>query len=80
MKVKVSIGDGPLVLAQPHGGVEIPQSILNRLNPRAEPILFIFSPSCAENEGLPTGMKKKFPTLTLKVKFSKIGNLKFLKT
>jgi len=34
MKVKVSIGDGPLVLAQPHGGVEIPQSILNRLNPR----------------------------------------------
>jgi len=33
MKVKVTIGDGPLVLAQPHGGVEIPQSIHNRLNP-----------------------------------------------
>lgn len=33
MKLKISIGDGPLVLAQPHGGVEIPQSILSRLNP-----------------------------------------------
>ena len=34
MKLKVLIGDGPLVLAQPHGGVEIPPSILGRLNPK----------------------------------------------
>ena len=34
MNVKVSIGSAPLILAQPHGGVKVPQSILDRLNPR----------------------------------------------
>jgi formiminoglutamase len=34
MKPGLSIGDSPLVLAQPHGGVDIPQSILDRLNPK----------------------------------------------
>ena len=34
MKPDLSIGDSPLVLAQPHGGVDIPQSILDRLNPK----------------------------------------------
>lgn len=32
MKVKVTTGDSPLVLAQPHGGTEIPSQILGRLN------------------------------------------------
>jgi len=32
MKVKVAIGDNPLLLAQPHGGTEIPQPLLERLN------------------------------------------------
>ena len=32
MKVKVDTGDSPLLLAQPHGGTEIPQTILERLN------------------------------------------------
>jgi len=32
MKVNVETGDSPLVLAQPHGGTEIPPDILNRLN------------------------------------------------
>jgi len=30
--VSVSPGEGPLLLAQPHGGIEIPESILQRLN------------------------------------------------
>jgi len=34
MKLDLAIGDSPLVLAQPHGGVEIPQSLLRRLNPK----------------------------------------------
>lgn len=34
MKLDLTIGDSPLVLAQPHGGVEIPQSLLSRLNPK----------------------------------------------
>lgn len=34
MKPGLAIGDGPLVLAQPHGGVDIPESILDRLNPK----------------------------------------------
>jgi len=34
MKLDLAIGDSPLVLAQPHGGVEIPQSLLSRLNPK----------------------------------------------
>ena len=34
MKPGMTIGDSPLVLAQPHGGVDIPQSILARLNPK----------------------------------------------
>jgi formiminoglutamase len=34
MKPGLSIGDSPLVLAQPHGGIDIPQSILDRLNPK----------------------------------------------
>jgi len=32
VKPDLSIGDGPLILAQPHGGIEISQQILNRLN------------------------------------------------
>lgn len=32
MKINVSKGDSPLVLAQPHGGTEIPADILTRLN------------------------------------------------
>lgn len=34
MKPEVSIGDSPLLLAQPHGGIEIPETIWRRLNPR----------------------------------------------
>ena len=34
MKLDLAIGDSPLVLAQPHGGIEIPQSLLSRLNPK----------------------------------------------
>jgi len=34
MKPDISIGDSPLILAQPHGGIEIPQHILSRLNPK----------------------------------------------
>jgi N-formylglutamate deformylase len=34
MKPEVSQGDGPLLLAQPHGGIEIPEAIWRRLNPR----------------------------------------------
>ena len=32
MKVKVDTGDSSLLLAQPHGGTEIPQTILEHLN------------------------------------------------
>jgi formiminoglutamase len=32
MKPEIIIGDGPLLLAQPHGGTWIPESILERLN------------------------------------------------
>ncbi|MCH8177272.1 MAG: N-formylglutamate deformylase, partial [Proteobacteria bacterium] len=32
MKIHVESGDSPLVLAQPHGGIEIPPDILQRLN------------------------------------------------
>ena len=32
MKPAVETGDSPLLLAQPHGGTEIPESILTRLN------------------------------------------------
>jgi N-formylglutamate deformylase len=32
MSVKVETGDSPLVLAQPHGGTEVPQTIFDRLN------------------------------------------------
>jgi N-formylglutamate deformylase len=32
MKPDLSIGDSPLILAQPHGGIEIPQHIIRRLN------------------------------------------------
>jgi N-formylglutamate deformylase len=32
MKPEVIIGDSPLLLAQPHGGIEIPESIAARLN------------------------------------------------
>lgn len=32
MKLQIISGDSPLVLAQPHGGVEIPQNIFRRLN------------------------------------------------
>ena len=34
MKISLSLGDSPLILAQPHGGVDIPANILNRLNHR----------------------------------------------
>jgi len=33
VKPRVVTGRGPLLLAQPHGGVEIPEAILARLNP-----------------------------------------------
>ena len=33
MKPEVRLGQGPLLLAQPHGGLEIPQAIEARLNP-----------------------------------------------
>ncbi len=33
MKPKVKVGKGPLLLAQPHGGTEIPKKIFARLNP-----------------------------------------------
>ena len=33
MSLDIIHGDGPLLLAQPHGGVEIPDSIRQRLNP-----------------------------------------------
>lgn len=33
MKPSLTIGTGPLLLAQPHGGTEIPPAILRRLNP-----------------------------------------------
>jgi N-formylglutamate deformylase len=32
MKIGLTIGDSPLVLAQPHGGTEIPDDIFSRLN------------------------------------------------
>ena len=32
MKPDIKLGEGPLLLAQPHGGTEIPDSILARLN------------------------------------------------
>jgi formiminoglutamase len=32
----VTIGQGPLVLAQPHGGIEIPPAIYQRLNPEGQ--------------------------------------------
>lgn len=32
MKPQVTLGNSPLLLAQPHGGVEVPESIYNRLN------------------------------------------------
>jgi N-formylglutamate deformylase len=32
MSLNITQGDGPLLLAQPHGGIEIPDSILQRLN------------------------------------------------
>jgi len=34
MKPELVTGDSPVVLAQPHGGTEIPAPILQRLNPR----------------------------------------------
>jgi len=33
MKAEVTAGQGPLLLAQPHGGLEIPDAIFARLNP-----------------------------------------------
>ena len=33
MKPNLHIGNGPVLLAQPHGGIEIPASIESRLNP-----------------------------------------------
>jgi N-formylglutamate amidohydrolase len=32
MNPEVTVGDSPVVLAQPHGGIEIPDAILQRLN------------------------------------------------
>jgi len=32
LKIRVDVGESPLLLAQPHGGTEIPQSLLERLN------------------------------------------------
>ena len=36
MKPEVIQGDGPLLLAQPHGGTEIPAAIMRRLNPAGQ--------------------------------------------
>ena len=36
---RVVIGDGPLLLAQPHGGTEIPTPIRDRLNPRGQTLI-----------------------------------------
>ncbi len=36
MKPEVTTGQGPLLLAQPHGGLEIPDAILARLNPQGQ--------------------------------------------
>jgi len=36
MKPEVTIGQGPLLLAQPHGGVEVPDAIFARLNPQGQ--------------------------------------------
>jgi N-formylglutamate deformylase len=36
MSLNIVQGDGPLLLAQPHCGVEIPESILQRLNPEGQ--------------------------------------------
>ncbi len=36
MKPEVTPGHGPLLLAQPHGGIEIPDAILSRLNSRGQ--------------------------------------------
>ncbi len=36
MRPAVTAGDGPVLLAQPHGGIEIPDAILQRLNAQGE--------------------------------------------
>jgi len=36
MKPDVTVGQGPLLLAQPHGGLDIPDEILARLNPQGQ--------------------------------------------
>lgn len=36
MKPDVTIGQGPLLLAQPHGGLDIPDAIFARLNPQGQ--------------------------------------------
>jgi N-formylglutamate deformylase len=36
MRPDVTIGNGPIVLAQPHGGIEIPETIYQRLNPEGQ--------------------------------------------
>jgi len=36
LKPAITIGNGPVVLAQPHGGIEIPASIYQRLNPEGQ--------------------------------------------
>jgi N-formylglutamate deformylase len=36
MKIGLTKGDSPLVLAQPHGGIEIPSDIFSRLNPTGQ--------------------------------------------
>lgn len=36
MKPELTQGEGPLLLAQPHGGVEIPAAIFARLNPQGK--------------------------------------------
>ncbi len=36
MKPQVTAGQGPLLLAQPHGGLEIPDAIFARLNPQGQ--------------------------------------------
>jgi len=36
MNPEVTPGSGPVVLAQPHGGTEIPEAILKRLNPEGQ--------------------------------------------
>ncbi len=38
MKPQVTLGDSPLLLAQPHSGVEVPQDIYNRLNANGQAI------------------------------------------